>query len=288
MKIAILITAYHKPNQLIQLVECLGNKLKYSDIYIHFDLKSGLDESSLRTLCDLGVNVLRRYRVYWGGFNQLKSIVSLVELALAKNKYDYLILISGQDVPIKSYEELVKFLAENYGKSFIDSKKFPIENWNYRRGFGRVHWFWFLDHIHYRGVHRLQRVGHYIFNKFSIVKSAAKGLDFYGGSDWWMLPGEVASLCLSEFKSNKKLVSCFRHSFIPSEMFFQTVINNSKFQATIVNNNKRYILWREGSGHPECLTRDEIDHALKSDCFFARKLDIDLDPVLVHETLSIF
>ena len=288
MKIAILITAYHKPDQLIHLIKCLGSKIRYSDIYMHFDLKSDVDDSWLRTLSDLGVNVLHLFRVYWGGFNQLKSIVSLIEMALNKDKYDYLILISGQDVPIKPYRELVAYLSENNGKSFIDSNKFPVGGWNYRQGFGRVHWFWFLDHIHYRGVHRLQRVSHHIFDKFSIVKSAAKGLDFYGGSDWWMLPGEVAGLCLSEFKSNKKLVSCFRHSFIPSEMFFQTVINNSKFQATIVNNNKRYILWREGSGHPECLTRGEIDHALKGDCFFARKLDIDLDPVLFYETLSIF
>lgn len=286
MKIAFLITAYHKTEQLTRLVDCLGKKIDYSDIYIHFDLKSKVDDAWLKTLSDFGVSVVRLHKIYWGGFSQLKSIVALIAIALKKSKYDYFILLSGQDLPIKSHLELQQFLEANQGRSFIESTKFPLENWSHC--FGRVHWFWFLDYFRFRGVHRFHQFSHYLFERFSIVKPSAKNIDYYGGSDWWMLPHAVAEYCVHEFDNNKKLVSSFRHSFIPSEMFFQTVISNSNFKCTVVNSNKRYIVWREGSGHPENITSDDMSRMLNSDCYFARKFDMDADPLLFNKVLKIF
>jgi hypothetical protein len=107
----------------------------------------------------------------------------------------------------------------------------------------------------------------------------SRGIEFYGGSDWWILPGEVAQYCLNEFNTNKKIRQCLKFSFIPAEMFFQTVIGNSKYQHSITNNNYRFIPWSSNNeGRPDAITNDHKRAIEESGCLFARKFDLDSQP----------
>lgn len=276
LKIAFLITAYNNVEQLIRLVNLLGCRNGYENIFIHIDLKSDIDLIYVKSKTYPNLTIIKKFKVYWGGFNQLQSIISLIDLASKTKKYDSVVLLSGQDLPIKPYEHIKLYLKNNIYSSFISSSKIPFAGWNYKQGLGRIQWFWFLDHVHIRGTNRLHKISHYIFEKINFIRPSSKEIDFYGGSDWWILPGEVANFCLSEFNKNKNLRTCFKYSFIPTEMFFQTVISNSIFQNSITNNNMRYITWQKANtGHPDVLTISDKELMLKSECLFARKFDIN-------------
>ncbi len=284
LKILFLITAFNKQNQLIKLINCIGKKAGYKDIFVHIDKKSDMDILDLRNQTNAAVNYYSQYPVYWGGNNQLLSILSLIEKAVNKQEYDFMVLLSGQDLPVVSYDEMMNFFKKNQGHSFITSYKFPIESWNYKHGMGRIQWYWFLDHVkRVRGIHTFHVWSHYVFEKFNIIKPASRGIEFYGGSDWWMLPGEVARYCLNEFHKNRKLRKCFEFSFIPTEMFFQTVIGNSKYQNSVTNNNYRFISWSsDNKGHPNVITNEHKKVIEESGCLFARKFDLDSHPEIYN------
>ena len=280
MKIAYLITAYHKQIQLIRLINCLGNKAGFENIFVHIDKKASYSEHEILSKTSNLINISKKYPVYWGGYNQLLSILSLVENAVNKQEYDFIVLLSGQDLPVVSYNEMINFFKKNHEQSFITSRKIPYGPLGYKEGLGRVQWYWFMDHVKWiRGVQKFHIWSHYIFEKFNIIRQVSKDIDFYWGSDWWMLPGEVATYCLNEFKTNKKLRQCFKFSFIPSEMFFQTVIGNSKYQDSVTNNNYRFIPWSPGhGGHPDVITNEHKKAIEESGCLFARKFDMDSHP----------
>jgi len=281
MKIAFIITAYNKPAQLIRLVNCLGHKAGHENIYVHIDKKADFSEADILTGTNKLITIFKKYPVYWGGFNQLQAILSLIEKALEKNDYDYVVLLSGQDLPVLPHDDIMNFFKKNSGLSFITSYKFPTNVWpSFKNGFERVHWFWFMDYVQrFRGIQRFHILSHYVFDKFNIIRPSAKGLEFYGGSDWWMLPGEIAGHCLEQFQSSNKIRDCFKYSFIPTEMFFHTVIGNSPYRNSVTNHNYRFIPWSPGhQGHPDNITIRHKNDIKNSGCLFARKFDLEIDP----------
>ena len=58
----------------------------------------------------------------------IEATVNLMESVFAsKTKYDYIWLISGQDFPLKSSQEINDF-RKNKGKNFIEINRFKEEN----------------------------------------------------------------------------------------------------------------------------------------------------------------
>lgn len=60
------------------------------------------------------------------GFGIVKGIINALELLQVKNiDFDYVNLLSGQDYPIKSNEQIQEFFLKNKGKEFLEF--FPVE-----------------------------------------------------------------------------------------------------------------------------------------------------------------
>lgn len=288
--ICYMITAYHKPKQLIRLINVLGKASGYSNIYVHIDKKSIISEDEIIDETSHSLNIFKEYNIYWGGFNQLCSIVSLINKASKVKKYDFYILLSGQDMPVLPFSKISEFLKTNREKLFIDCFPMPSSNWNYKGGMGRVEWYWFMDAAaKFRGVQRLQRLAQKFFEVFNLARPVSRKWKFFGGSDWWMLPGSVAEFCASKFNSDKKLRTCFRYSFIPTEMFFQTVIQSSEYYPSIAENTYRYINWSaNNSGHPDLISMEMIKDISDSNSLFARKFDLDSRPEVFEYFERIF
>ncbi len=145
IRLAFLVTAYHKQEQLELLLALLGSKFGHGDIFVHLDRKSTIDPTALRGRVHEDLNVVKEYDVHWGGFNQLRSILSLIRMARERDRYDFMILLSGQDMPVVNADSIVRSLSGNIGKCFIECFQLPDARWNYRGGLGRVQWFWFMD-----------------------------------------------------------------------------------------------------------------------------------------------
>lgn len=71
----------------------------------------------------------------------------------------------------------------------------------------------------------------------------------------------------------------FRHSFIPDESFFQTVIMNSDFRGTVVNDYLRTINMQPKG--VQIFRERDYDFLVNSGGLFARKFDEAVDPVFL-------
>jgi hypothetical protein len=67
---------------------------------------------------------------------------------------------------------------------------------------------------------------------------------------------------------------------MPEEFFFQTALMDSRFESTLVADNKRKIIW-DGGPHPRTLTTADLPALLTSGAWFARKFDDAVDPDLL-------
>lgn len=290
IKLAFLVTAYHKQEQLELLLDMLGRKFGHENIFIHIDIKSSIEIADIQNNVSKSLNIVKKYGVQWGGFNQLLSIVHLVRMARDRRQYDFMILLSGQDMPVVDADTIVKTLSSSVGRSYIDCFQLPDSRWNYRGGLGRVQWFWFMDLVaRFRGVQRLHKISHYLFDRLNIRRPSSRSRVFYGGSDWWMLPGEVASFCVDQFDLDERLRACMKYSFIPTEMFFQTVIMNSRFRESVCGQTLRYIPWSNPEmGHPDNINFDHVDAIAESGALFARKFDLETGDAVVRNYRNIF
>lgn len=138
MNHAFLIIAYNNPKLLARIVNRLKSHNHY--IYIHIDYKS--DIKAFKAVIPESDHLIylsgaNREKVYWGGLSLIMAEIHLMSVALFSDiKMDYLHLISGQDYPCRSNEDLDKFFEEHKGISFLNFDKkqsVSAHEWRYRK-----------------------------------------------------------------------------------------------------------------------------------------------------------
>lgn len=107
-KDAYLILAHRNDYLFNTLIELLDNE--NNDIYIHMDKKTkNINEELLKNkVKKSNIYFVNRIKCNWGGFSLVKAELNLLEEA-TKNNYRYYHLLSGQDLPIKSQNEIYVF-----------------------------------------------------------------------------------------------------------------------------------------------------------------------------------
>lgn len=111
MKLAFLIQCHKNPKQINKLIQVLSHP--DVDLYVHIDKKSEISAEQIN-LNTSNVKILNdedRVDVRWGTFSQVKATLNLLKEAYEK-KYDYYWLISGQDFPLVSVEDIILRFAD--------------------------------------------------------------------------------------------------------------------------------------------------------------------------------
>ena len=67
------------------------------------------------------------------------------------------------------------------------------------------------------------------------------------------------------------------------EFFYATILMNSPYKDSIVNDNLRLITWEDGSANPVILRQKDMELIQKSDKLFARKFDTHVDAKILQE-----
>ena len=264
--IAILIYTHKNEEQTQRLI----NRLKHKevDIYVHIDKKFKVQSF------ENAKTIKKRYDIKWGDVSIIKSTVSSLEEITKEKEYDHYILLSGQDYPIKSIDEIVNFLKQNKNKEFLDYKKI---------GTGKNEWNISNRYSSYRYKNRIINfISRKLWNKREIIKNK----NHYGGSQWWILTNDSIKYIISEYHS-KKLINKIKHTVCIDEIFFQTILCNSKFKKNIVNNNYRYIDWSDhiqgkNKGNPNILTKKDYHKIIVSNNLFARKFELQTDSKILE------
>jgi hypothetical protein len=268
IRVAYVVLAYKNPAQVLRLVSRLqtGNAC----FVVHVDRRAGAVEAAIRAGAEelAGVQVVSWYRCHWGGFALVRAALDvLAELLGRGDRFDYAVFLSGQDYPVVPAEEIEAFLAGAAGRSFMTHWRLPFPGWGPRGGLDRVE-DWHL--VSRRSLHV----------RLPWRRRIPGGLEPFGGGAYWALAREVAEHVHSFALANPRTMRFFEHVLIPDELFFQTVVLNSPFAESVVNDHLRYVDWSVDPG-PAILRTSDLDAIVASGKLFARKFDTAVDPVIL-------
>ncbi len=298
MKIAYLITAYGNFGHLERLVGALD--ASGVGFFIHIDARSNVPDGFFERLASRGnVTFAPRRRVWWGGWSHTAAILSLMEMAgaggdaetateTAAENFDYCVILSGADYPVRSNETIRATLA--VGGEFINA----APGFRPDKPESRVRRYWFdgFDRrlrTHPRTV--LGRGAEIALWALGIRKRRYPFETVYSGVVWSALSMGCVRWMLDYVRAHPRFVGFFRTAQVPEEMFFATLVGLSPFAGS-VRGTLTYMDWNHSSASPPIITVGHLPllapgatHANPAsgrsyERLFARKFDDDSGPVL--------
>ena len=287
---AYLIIAHKCPSQIKMLLSQIDDER--NDIYLLFDKKSDLMKL---TTYDYGLkysklHFVKPLKINWGGYSQIQAEMSLLEAAVKEKDYDYLHLISGQDLLIKSQDQVHQFFQEHKGEEFLNVAKDNQETKDIIRKNTR-YYYYFQEIIRKRTLNPL-RILLKVFQKlllgiqklFKVDRHKNENITFYKGANWFSITGEFAKYVVNKKDFVKKT---FSHSLCCDEIFLHTIFFNSDFKSHLASQRIREIDWARGKNASPYTYRIEDLNLLKtSEKIFARKFDTSIDKEIINEVVN--
>jgi len=249
MKIAYLILAHSNPRVLNRAIGMLSTE--DCAFFLHIDRKV-----DIRKFSDInGENVFisqERSRVYWGEFSIVEATLALLRKALERPEgYEYFVLLSGSDYPLRSGKYVGAFLEENCGSEFMNLVQMPAPGYPLSK----------INKLRYPSnkparrfaTRALARIGH----SNRDYREYLPGLVPYSGSQWWTLSKRACQFILNFTESKPHVEEYFRNTFTSDEMFFHTILGNSPFRSQ-VRRNLVFVDWPNGGNHPALLGAEHV------------------------------
>lgn len=268
--------------QVKMLLKALYHRDHY--FYIHVDARADYLHREVLPIADLYPNVLVtpwRLATIWGGASLLQMLLRAMADVdkMADWKWDYFINLSAADYPLKSDQELRKFLSIHKGKNFVKTHRRDTTRFIQKQG---------LDRTFVECDNHMWRLG---------KRPLPQGAVIDGGSDWIILHRDfVHYLVNSRDQYLTALKRYFEFTLLPAESFFHTVLRNGKFCTTLITSNLHVLNWKREIGC-SCQYKQVVDWCgcspndfLPSDAnwlmnvkqdYFARKFE----PAVSHEVV---
>lgn len=246
MKVAVLLTAYNNFKHLNRLITVLSDDR--ISVFLHVDRKSSFPEDLYR---NKKIVSIKRIPVWWGGWSHQQAIINLLVEA-AKYNFDYYLLLSGSDYPIRSFDYLFKVLNE--GGEFINI----LKGFQAHKPEARIKYYYF-DFFDRRNSSSLRT------KLFSLVERKLKKVchktsypfnEIYHGTTWWALSNQCIRFVLDHLKENPNFISFFKTSWCPEESLFHTIIGNSQF-FDHCRGNLTFQDW--SSSNPSIINKNHLD-----------------------------
>jgi hypothetical protein len=266
--IAYLILVHRYPRQFKRLFRAIYDPANY--YLVHVDSRSGV---GLRTEIQdflsgvTNASLLKSRSILWGGYSIVDAeLRGMQELLRISSQWDFFINLSGQDFPLKSQRHIQDFLGRSAGKDFIrvaDQSRFRPETVSR------------LQNYYVESGNRILRI--------PIKRLYPQGVTFQIGNQWLIASRKFCEFVCSSLEV-KRFKRFYRHSFIADEGFFQTVIMNTSYKGTIVNDDKRTIVWVPIGTiklRPKDFTFKDAEFLLASQGLFARKFDESVDAAIL-------
>lgn len=272
--LAILVLAHKDVDQLNRLIKSLQHD--DVDVYIHIDAKKSRSfRNSVGGGCFL-MPLEESVDVSWGDIGMPLATVKLMKQASCRCRYKYMLLISGQDYPVRSISALLRFLTgSNDYLNVISSHRFDSRYLLYYPSWliGKQSW---IRPI--RGLYKFIGMGAL---KVFFQRKGGPSTRYWCGSSWWALRGEVIEWMLREIDRDPRWLSFYANALNPDEGLFQTLYMNSPY----AGENEDILTYIDWSGHgpsPEVLTNDDFESVRDSGKFFARKMESGVSDSLLE------
>jgi len=322
MKICYIILSHKSPELLSRLIE----RLSTPDVsfVIHIDNKVKI-QSFKERLSNFSHQIFYSARVNsdWGDISLVKATLNCIE-EIFKNKiqFEYAIMMSGQDYPIKSNKYLHDFFLNSDGNLYMEifNEEKHTKHWQSNVFNERLRFYfklfnnsWFAlndnnvllkqnndnkdiweptNEVSINDLFQRKQISfprtipdckYKIDGQLQFIKMLA-----WGGSQWWAFPKEVISFLKQFIYNNPQYLDFHEQTYILDEIFFQTIImNHPQFSKRVINNRLRFIDW---SREPKPMTFNDDYLNLFKDlcenhpfCLFARKFDLPESEKLLNQ-----
>ena len=269
IRIAHLILAHKSPAQIERLIRALDHP--QVDFFIHLDKKAKYEKFAGLTALR-GVHFIRkRVDVGWGCYSLVQAELNGLEEIVATNRYDYINVLSGQDFPLRSAEEVYRFFLENRGDEFISCEPYSTDHAWWQEALPRVRKYNFQN-WKIPGKYRIQ----FLVNRLMPDRRYPLGHELAGRSQWMSITVSSARYILQFLKDHPEVVRYFKYVWGADEFIFSTILYNSPFRKNI-RDNLMYTDWSRGEPNPKLLTTEDFPLLQQTDKIFARKFDMDAD-----------
>ncbi|XP_063241407.1 xylosyltransferase oxt [Bacillus rossius redtenbacheri] len=238
VRIAFLLTLNGRAlRQVRRLVKVLFHRDHF--FYIHVDARQDYLFRELLVLEHQFKNIKlarHRFATIWGGASLLQMLLtSLGELVELGWQWDFVINLSESDFPIKRNSHLVNFLTANKGRNFVKSHGREVQRFIQKQG---------LDKTFVECDAHMWRAGD---------RQLPWGVQVDGGSDWVALSRPFVEYVSAGLAARTDplivgLNTVFKYTLLPAESFFHTVLRNSNFCNSYVDNNLHVTNWKRRLG----------------------------------------
>jgi hypothetical protein len=297
-RVVYLVLSHVHPPQVVRLVRLLRTGSDQSHVLLHHDESSThLDPRLLAGLDN--VHLLPHQPITWGTFSWVDVVLRSIRWALENLDFDWLVLLSGQDYPIRPVPEIERFLAATEYDGFL--KGFPLQSRPETAGEDLQRYLYRYYRIplgsglvsrsvgprgrgedlarKIRGAQPLMSLKRGPSGLYVGIRRLGvpfdEGFRWYRGSTWFTLSRKGVAVLNRFARTNRRLMRYFRRMWIPEESFVPTVILNQP-DLRVHLDHLRFIRFR-GGRHPDVLTIRDAEEVLSSNKHFGRKFDTVID-----------
>lgn len=286
MKIAYIVLAHNNPYQLKRLVESLEET---GDFFIHIDKKRDIRPFKEVFAGMDSVHLLKkRVRVTWAGWSMVKGYMLLLQAALESEKnYDRFVMMTGQDYPLMSNEEIIKTFEDNRDVEYImaynivtshvpTDKNKILKCWCIDNPFRNR----FLQRV-YKGI--MYRIVTKPFSGKELrVPLNGKLVDPYFGQMLSAFTRKGATLLMDTYLNDKKYNKKMKTVFAAVEIYWQTLFFNSELRKNTVQHGEEHEITEHFGWAPlhyhhyyydtSEFTEEDFDELKNSGYMFCRKM----------------
>ncbi|AVL02768.1 beta-1,6-N-acetylglucosaminyltransferase [Pediococcus pentosaceus] len=273
--------------ELLNLIRALDSPKHV--IFVHVDKKTGdFDkESVIKNSIYSDIVFVPRIDVTWGGFSLVRAELSLMKVANSYGTFGHFHLLSGEDFPVKSNNQLDTFFEEHPNNNFLEiSQRIPNQNKDRFK-------------LRYEQYHLLQ--DKFIGRKHNVFKyidfascylqrylgvNRTRHINIQSGANWFSLNQDLLSYIID---NEKWITKHFKNTYCPDESFIQTLIAETSFMKTLYKEGKenlRFVDFYWKAKHnltPRYLKLDDISLLDDKSYFFARKFNIEVSDVFLKK-----
>jgi len=265
--VAFLILSHTEPELLDRLVARLSQDFS---VYLHIDSAASFRAQDFSWAPR--VTSVPSRRTYWGSFDVTRAILDLLRTAREGNHSHY-VLISGQDLPLKSNADITSFFGAQNSTDFIRTVRMPYE------GIGggmerltRMHWHAFYRYrgarrFIYQGWELLMAVGYK-----TVLQEKVLAGEFYHGETWFALRCHTLDHVFSYLDTHPEYQELFSGSRLAEESFLQSIIRRLNPAGHDIEDTMTFMDWHSGPESPRVLDESDVPRLETTDKLFARKI----------------
>jgi hypothetical protein len=285
LRLAYLVFVHRDPAQLARLLKRLYHPT--SMFYIYVDGKADINlfkSATNRIAPDHVVWLTNRKSISWGDFSLSEAYLSGFRTILKQRpEPDFILTISGQDYPVATNKTIQDWLARHADQTILDHS---IVTDNAPHISERSEQYYLSVQRHHAIIYphpNPDTLRRKVFNTalrlsglFPLPRRIPLKHQLYFGTNWFQLKPVAAQYLVDFARLNPAYLRFFRTTYVPEEMFFQTVLLNASdaVRGGIYNHRMTYMQWdRPPGSYTSPISVNELPAMLASDKFFARKFD---------------